>query len=405
MASPYCTHVKAPKALSIFTASMSGILSLITICGNVAICLAVYIDPYGKLRTPFMYLLVNLAVSDLIVGCVAMPISIATHTMEAVGTKKRVHVHTILVAYFISSTASLLSFAALCIDRYFAVMRPFVYRRNAKPLRCVLTIVTIWLISLSLPMLYFVTGYATYLMIFAHTSVISCVVILIFTYFKIFRILKAQSSRVATGGLSRQLSNQNQQVKITKVFITTLCAYAALYVPVIVMIYILKFCPRCDCIFRHALRDMQYLLAVSSSTWNPFVYTLQLQPFRMAMSKILKIHGREEARPNRSVCMLPPSGSTLESTVDLGLQIKRSPGALLETTGSQILKGSNYTENSSEDHGLQIQRNQSSPEASPNNIKVEIQQSPSSPESPLEDSQLRILESPSSPESSLEKSD
>ena len=304
-----CSGVAAPTALSYFTAVFSGALSIVTILGNFAVCFAVYKDPYKKLRTPFMYFLVNLSLSDLVVGCITMPTSVATHTMELKGTKKKEHVDLVLITYFISATASLLSLAALCVDRYFAVAHPIKYRRNAKFKRCILVSCLIWLVSLTLPFLYFVTGYMIYLMIFAHTGVATSLIILFFSYFKIYKTLRSQKEKflsIATidstaTPSSIEPSNRKQmekdvksEQKVTRVFIIILCVFAACYVPVIVMIYILMFCPTCDCTFRHALRDLQFLLALSNSAVNPFICTLRLRPFRIALMKIFRLKSAQD---------------------------------------------------------------------------------------------------------------
>lgn len=326
MADSPCYKVIAPVELSYFTASVSGIFSLITICGNLAVCLAVYKDPFHNLRTPFMYFLVNLSLSDLVVGCITMPTSVATHTMEAIGTKKKVHVQLILITYFISATASLLSLAALCVDRYFAVANPLMYRRNMKFKRCILGSVVIWVVSLGLPMLYFVTGYIPYLMIFAHTGVVVALAILVFTYFKIYKSLKQQATKFRSKqgdakseendtkqthrGEDRKSASRKTERRVTRVFIIILAVFAACYLPVIVMIYLLQFCPNCDCTFRHVLRDLQFLLAVSNSAINPFVCTIRLKPFRAALEKILGIR-----KPGEAYAVTTSSGQQPTSAV------------------------------------------------------------------------------------------
>lgn len=317
MASSPCNDVVAPKSLSYFTASCSGLLSLCTILGNLAVCLAVYKDPYKKLRTPFMYFLVNLSLSDLVVGCITLPTSVATHTMEAIGTKEKEHVDLILVTFFISTTASLLSLAALCVDRYFAVAFPMKYRINATFKKCIIVSALIWVVSTSLPFLYFITGYMTYLMIFAHTGVVTAMIILVFTYFKVFKLLRDQgqkfSSDLAQTRNDEQEDGQNRNYgekpvekdikmerKVTRVFIIILSVFAACYIPVIIMIYILKFCLKCDCTFRHILRDAQFLMAMLTSAVNPFICTLRLQPFRLALMKIFGLRRKQDSYTNSS---------------------------------------------------------------------------------------------------------
>ena len=301
-----CAGVWAPGELSYFTATVSGILSIMTTGGNILVILAVIKDPFKKLRTPFMFFLVSLAISDLLVGAVTMPTSVITHTLEAHRTKKVVHVRIIQLSYFISANASILNLAALCLDRYFAVAHPMKYRRRMTLRKCSLVSVFIWLLAFSLPMLFFVTGYITYLMIFAHTGVILTLGILIFTYFKVYKTLKLQTQKFASSQGSsimksdtegerkneedrKELSLKRGERKVTRAFLTILVLFSICYIPVIIMIYMLQFCPKCNCNFRHVLRDLQFLFAISNSTVNPFVCTIRLKPFRQALIALLKI--------------------------------------------------------------------------------------------------------------------
>ena len=301
-----CAGVWAPDELSYFTATVSGILSIVTTGGNLLVIIAVIKDPFKKLRTPFMFFLVSLAISDLLVGCVTMPTSVVTHTLEAHRTKKVVHVRIIQLSYFISANASILNLAALCLDRYFAVAHPMKYRLRMTLHKCLLVSVFIWLLAFSLPMMFFVTGYITYLMIFAHTAVILTLGILIFIYFKVYKTLKLQTQKFAfcqgskvmrsdteddgkNEEESKEFSRKRVETKVTRAFLTILVLFSICYIPVIVMIYILQFCPKCNCVFRHVLRDLQFLFAISNSTVNPFVCTIRLKPFRQALIALLKI--------------------------------------------------------------------------------------------------------------------
>nr|QBL02583.1 biogenic amine-like GPCR [Tripedalia cystophora] len=296
MASP-CAKAWAPTALSYFTASVSGILGILATTGNLLIIAAVIKDPLKKLRTPFMYFLVNLAFSDLIVGCVTMPTSVVTHTLEAHGTKKRVHATIIQLSYFMSSTASMLSLATLCIDRYLAVRHPMSYRRRITLSLCIAVSVVIWILSISLPFLFFVVGYMNYLMIFAHSAVVLTLIIIAFTYKNIYSILTSQAWKLRG---ARHSSAENLNVDpgveasrtaserhVVQVFLFILCYVVICYVPAIICIYILRFCPKCDCNFRHVLRDLQFLFIVSNSCVNPFLCSIRLRPFRRAIIAML----------------------------------------------------------------------------------------------------------------------
>ena len=65
-----CSYSDAPLSLAVTTIVISLILSLTSIVGNILIILAVVLDPNKNLRTPFSWLIVNLAVADLIGGAI-----------------------------------------------------------------------------------------------------------------------------------------------------------------------------------------------------------------------------------------------------------------------------------------------------------------------------------------------
>ena len=78
MSAMECGDVLAPKELSAFRVTASGITSLVSTIGNALVVFIVVKDPLKKLRTPFNYFIVNLAVSDLIVRAINQPISLYT---------------------------------------------------------------------------------------------------------------------------------------------------------------------------------------------------------------------------------------------------------------------------------------------------------------------------------------
>ena len=77
-----CLNIAAPTTLSFTSASMYSALILINVPGNILIILALVFDPYKNLRTPFNWLVVNLATADLIVGIIAQPITVSSLIKE-----------------------------------------------------------------------------------------------------------------------------------------------------------------------------------------------------------------------------------------------------------------------------------------------------------------------------------
>ena len=288
-------------SIAITTTLISGFLCFITISGNILICAAILKDPFGNLRTPFMYFVANLAVSDLVTGCITMPSSVVIHVLElfTLATDDVAKLmHFMRLTYFISVNATLLSLIALSVDRYLAVVKPFSYRRHTGLKgRIAITIAT-WVISISLPMIYFATSYITVLLLFANICIIVVFGILFFIYFKVYKTLMGQSKKIRRvnnaryGPGSADLSVSTKPLRerderVTRAFLIILIVFACCYVPVIVIIYILKFNPICDCTIQHALRDSQFILGLTFAAATPFVCALHHRTFRNAVSHLL----------------------------------------------------------------------------------------------------------------------
>ncbi|XP_066912109.1 adenosine receptor A3-like [Clytia hemisphaerica] len=296
-----CSHVWAPTELSYFTTGVAGILCIITILGNVLVCLAVYKDPFKKLRTPFMFILVNLAVTDLIVGCVTLPIIVATHALEAVGEKKNIHVIIARITYFTSKTASILNLTAFCVDRYGAINWAIKYRRLLNRRFCLLVFSMIWLLSIGISLLYYAVGFIDFMITFASISLILVMVIFIVT----FRLLKTlgEYSRERKSITDPKQSHRKSDRRVTKLFLSILIMFFACYTPAIIMMYIIKFCTYCDCTGRHVIRDLQFLFIIANSAVNPFLCTIRLKPFRHALANVFNI--KMQMNPNDSPLTTP----------------------------------------------------------------------------------------------------
>eukprot|EP00794_Sanderia_malayensis_P000520 gene520-1169_t len=288
-------QVWAPKELSYFTATCSVVLCIVIFFGNLAIIVAVLVDPLRKLRTPFSYFLVNLAVSDFVVGAIAMPSSFFAHLHEAGGHVPDYLVTLIHVTYFVSTTASVLSLAALSLDRFLAIRWPIRYRRSLRMHRCVVMSIAIWVFSGSVSMLYFTVGYIDYLMVFVHVSIVIAFFILVMTYRQVYKTLRSQSQelRVLDSSAAEQRNNEEQirrlrtEKKVTRAFLMILGLFLSCYAPAIIMIYVLQFCDQCSCDLRHVLRDLQFVFVSANSAMNPFVCAIRLGPFRRSILAIL----------------------------------------------------------------------------------------------------------------------
>ena len=289
---PCINQTIAPSYISFTSATISVGMCLFTIPGNLLIVLAIFIDPNKDLKSPFNHFVANLAISDLVVGFVVDPMSVAFHVSEGVAKEYPTDLVYLHIPYFISCTASVLSLAALTVDRFLAITSPLSYRTKLNPKRAGFVAAGIWAFSLSCPFVYLVTGYLTYAFVFAHTVIIATFLIMLLTYLKIFRVFKDQVKQWDSLDQSNEDNHAKRQAvrweqKVTKTFMIMLALFLACYLPSCICIYITNLCSSCSCTFIHWARDVHFLLILANSGVNPFVYAWRFENFRKAVAKLL----------------------------------------------------------------------------------------------------------------------
>ncbi|NXG31458.1 DRD3 protein, partial [Dromaius novaehollandiae] len=133
------------------------ILILAIIFGNVLVCLAVLRE--RTLQTTTNYLVVSLAVADLLVATLVMPWVVYLEVTGGVWTFSRICCDIFVTMDVMMCTASILNLCAISIDRYTAVVRPVQYQYNTGQSSCKrvsLMIVIVWMLAfaVSCPLLF-----------------------------------------------------------------------------------------------------------------------------------------------------------------------------------------------------------------------------------------------------------
>ena len=230
------------------------------------------------------------------------PIAVAYHIDEALRLNV-VDIKILHIFYFILSTASLLTLAALTMDRYFAVASPLKYKTMITSKRVILACVSIWTGALGFSFFYFKLGFIVYSFVFANTAVFTTFLVVIFVHIGILKRLRERSKywrdqRAMHYAEPEQQENRSNIINIkkegkaAKVLMIILLAFFSSFTPACAMIYLLNFCSKCSCLVVHWLRDLQFLIVLCNSGINPYLYAWRLPQFKRAFCKFLRLKAR-----------------------------------------------------------------------------------------------------------------
>ncbi|XP_012517910.1 PREDICTED: histamine H2 receptor isoform X2 [Propithecus coquereli] len=126
------------------------VLILITIAGNVVVCLAVGLN--RRLRNLTNCFIVSLAITDLLLGLLVLPFS-AVYQLSCTWSFGKVFCNIYTSLDVMLCTASILNLFMISLDRYCAVMDPLRYPVLVTPVRVAISLVLIWVISITLSFL------------------------------------------------------------------------------------------------------------------------------------------------------------------------------------------------------------------------------------------------------------
>ncbi|CAB3401099.1 unnamed protein product [Caenorhabditis bovis] len=120
-------------------------ICLLTIAGNCLVVIAVCTKKY--LRNPTGYLIISLALADLVVGLVVMPLNSLfemTNHVWLLGLPMCDQFHAMDI---LASTASIWNLCVISLDRYMAGQDPIGYRDKVSKRRILLAILLVWVLS------------------------------------------------------------------------------------------------------------------------------------------------------------------------------------------------------------------------------------------------------------------
>uniref|UniRef100_A0A4W5NTJ8 D(3) dopamine receptor n=1 Tax=Hucho hucho TaxID=62062 RepID=A0A4W5NTJ8_9TELE len=138
-----------------YYAMLYSLLILAIVFGNVLVCLAVVRE--RSLQTTTNYLVVSLAVADLLVASLVMPWAVYLEVVGGAWLFSRMYCNIFVTLDVMMCTASILNLCAISIDRYTAVVMPVLYNTtHSSRKRVSVMIATVWILAfaVSCPLLF-----------------------------------------------------------------------------------------------------------------------------------------------------------------------------------------------------------------------------------------------------------
>ncbi|NXQ55518.1 DRD2 protein, partial [Anthoscopus minutus] len=202
-----------------YYAMLLALLIFIIVFGNVLVCMAVSRE--RALQTTTNYLIVSLAVADLLVATLCMPWVVY---LEVVGEWRfsRIHCDIFVTLDVMMCTASILNLCAISIDRYTAVAMPMLYNtRYSSKRRVTLMIAVVWVLSfaISCPLLFglnntdekeCIIGNPAFVVYSSIVSFYVPFIVTLLVYVQIYIVLRRRRKRVSTKRSSHVLDSDTQ---------------------------------------------------------------------------------------------------------------------------------------------------------------------------------------------------
>ncbi|XP_053846830.1 histamine H2 receptor isoform X1 [Vidua macroura] len=353
---PCYNHTSSQKSMGFPLQVVVGfclvILIMITLCGNIIVCLAVTLD--RRLRSLTNCIIVSLAITDLLLGLLVLPFSAFYElTKEWPFGSVLCNIYTSLDVML--CTASILNLLMISLDRYFAVTTPLRYRQVVTPSRVAVGLAVIWTVSLMVSFLPIHLGWNTngtavqntgptcskectlavnlvYGLVDGLLTFYIPLGIMCITYYRILKIARGQAKRINHTWGNAPMPPMVKEHKATVTLAVVLGAFIVCWFP-----YFTMFTYRGvwgDSGVKGTPMSIVLWLGYANSALNPILYGTLNRDFRVAYQHLL--HCWRTGHPRNS--HLPPlqkaqprgrQGQGRQEGKPLKLEVRNEKGTLL----------------------------------------------------------------------------
>lgn len=288
------THVftSNPSIICVILYIFLGSLAVATICGNLLVIISIIY--FKQLHIPTNYLILSLAVADLLVGVVVVPFSMAfTVTLcvyhEDLFCKIRDSFDVSLC------TSSILNLCCISIDRYYAVCQPLTYRSKINVHVTVIMILVSWCTSVLIGIAIIFAGFSqgtceemcSVDVVLANTmgpvlSFYLPAIIMLCIYLKIFLVAQKQMNSIQNATCHSTKSGatfSKMETKATKTLAIVMGVFLLCMIPYFLCIVFQPLAHKTPPI--PVIETLNWL-TLSNSLLNPFIYAFFYRWFRSA---------------------------------------------------------------------------------------------------------------------------
>lgn len=284
-------RVDNAKTISTTVSAVAMIMCPIIVFGNLLVILSVWKDPMKSLRSsPSNFILLSMAVADLLVGLVACPSTL--YWNWAMSHPEHQSFLPLLVGPILVNVSIGHMFLPT-IDRFFALVTPFQYKVKVTNRRISIAAVACWIYFLLfgcasglLQKYYTIIGAIYYLQILFFLVSISILYVVILCRFHRY---SKTTELIEQSTVNRQVMFQRER-SLLKAIAIVIFAFLLCFLPWLISQILTYFCLPCYrnlwfLLFSDALA---LILTFANSGINPFLYAWRLQKYRDTFKHLMK---------------------------------------------------------------------------------------------------------------------
>uniref|UniRef100_A0A3Q3BP99 Trace amine associated receptor 1 n=1 Tax=Kryptolebias marmoratus TaxID=37003 RepID=A0A3Q3BP99_KRYMA len=282
-----------PSAICVMLYSFLTLLSVVTVCGNLLVIISVFY--FKQLHTPTNFLILSLAVADLLVGILVFPLSMAFSLSICLHYRGLFcKIRDTFVILF--STCSIIHLSCISVDRYYAVCHPLTYKSKISRHVVVIMITVSWGASVLIGFGMIIPGLGNEQcdetcfidVLIANTvgpifSFYLPVVIMLCIYLKIFLVAQKQARSIQTQ-MKCGATVSKMERKATKTLATVLGVFLFCWAPFFICFTFLLYSNNSGLV---PVIETFNWLALTNSTLNPFIYAFFYSWFKTAFKLIM----------------------------------------------------------------------------------------------------------------------